>query len=1139
MSRLQAADERAAIDAAIAALQAQRAVLGEAVVAVALVPLQQRLAELDAASATPATAAVPSAAPEPERQRLRQVSVLFADVTGSTTLASTLDPEAMHEIMDQALVNFTQVVQQQGGRVLQYAGDGMLAAFGADAVREDDAARAVACGLALLRVAEGERERVRTQWQRGGFGLRVGVHTGPVLLGGGVNDEGSIRGLTVHLAARMEQSAPHGSLRVSLETWRLVRGLFDAEEQPPLQVKGSAEPLRTWLVSSAAAPRFANTTRGIAGLEVPLVGRDAELQRLQQAFDDGPSSGQQRVAVVLGEAGIGKSRLMRAFGDSLPAGTALWCARAQPALQLQPYGLWRALLLPVLGVTASDSPLLARAHFEAAVLPRLLQARPSQSPLLAQAQTHVLGQLLGLDFSASRHLQGIAEDGAQIRSRALQALADLLRSEGPAAQPPRPVVLLLDDLQVADEASLDLLALLLPRLAGVPLLWVLAARPEFAQRRATWPAAAPNAPLRLELGPLLPPADAALAEALLQHLPPQPGREALRHLLLGRAEGNPFYMEELLAALVDRGFVDTAATPWRLLADIPDLAALPGTLVALLQSRLDALQAAERRALQQASVAGQQFAAPALECIDPAAPLALPALALQGVVRPLDDEGGSLHSHAFTHQLMHQVTYETVLKAQRRTWHARVAEWLAAQDDSWSTSLAGVVAAHHEAAEQPALAAAAYTNAAEQALAQFAHASVLAFSERALALAETDALRLRWRAWLARQRSLRLQGRTAELPGAVAELARLADALGDPRAQAVAALRHAVTLRVMGDSAGCVAACEQSLPRVRAAGDTETTLSLLIAWAGALRTLGRYDESDRVAAEGLALARGEGYRVRESELLTGLAAAATQRGRPQQAVLLLQESLRIDEHTGRQHDRCTALVNLGDACLHLGELDEAVQHLTQALALAQDLGIQGVTSFCRLNLATAELFRGHREPARVHAEAALTHARQSGDATLVAFAELVAGHVALAGGRGDAARMAYTAAAATLRAHGLPHLALEADAALARVQLADGSFAGAGQTLEAVLAALAEGSRFDGCEHPLWMMDTAVATLQALGDPRADAVLSQALQRLDERLAALSGTAARQRLETALPYLRDLRRRAAGATRGGSAVREG
>jgi len=255
-------DRKHRLESAIDALEAQRSVLGDGVVDAAIAPLRAELAPLQSEPAAQAS-------------RLKHVSVLFLDVVGSTALASQLDAEDLQAVVDGLLTRCTAVVEAHRGRVLQYAGDSLLAVFGAERTEEDDAERAVRAGLALL--AEGRLEGARVLQRHGhaGFDVRVGVHSGGVLLGGGVDTEGSIRGVTVHIAARMEQTAPSGGLRISRETYRQVRGMFEVRPEAPMAIKGVDELVTTYLVLRPQARTFDVESRGIEGVGTPLVGRDA------------------------------------------------------------------------------------------------------------------------------------------------------------------------------------------------------------------------------------------------------------------------------------------------------------------------------------------------------------------------------------------------------------------------------------------------------------------------------------------------------------------------------------------------------------------------------------------------------------------------------------------------------------------------------------------------------------------------------------------------------------------------------------------------------------------------------------------------------------------------------------------------
>ena len=348
-------------------------------------------------------------------------------MVGSTTLSQRLDPEEIHAVIDGALARGAKVVEAHRGKVLQYAGDNLLAAFGADETREDDAERAVRCGLALLELGRVLGAEVQAAHGHAGFNVRIGIHSGGVLLGGGVDAEGSIRGIAVNIAARMEQTAPSGALRISHATWAQVRGLFDADAQEPLPVKGVDTPVRSYFVQRARARAFRVGTRGIEGVATRMIGRDAELQALQDAF--GRLFAERRLATVtvVAEAGIGKTRLLyefEAWRAARPETLQIFRGRATQQTQDQPFGLLRDIVARRLKIADDDTIETARVKIERGVAPLYVG---DDGPSLAEGHAHLLGHLIGIDFSASRHLRGILDDPRQIRSRAFHAAAQMLR----------------------------------------------------------------------------------------------------------------------------------------------------------------------------------------------------------------------------------------------------------------------------------------------------------------------------------------------------------------------------------------------------------------------------------------------------------------------------------------------------------------------------------------------------------------------------------------------------------------------------------------------------------------------------------------------------------------------------------------
>ncbi len=1127
----------ATIAATIAALEAQRALLGDVVVDTALAPLRAQWAALQA----------------PPAQSLRQVTVLFMDVVGSTTLAQHLDPEDIHAIMDSALQAFTALVEQRHGRVLQYAGDSLLAAFGAETSREDDPALAIEAGLAILREARVHAATVLQQHGHRGFDVRVGVHTGSVLLGGGVDDEGSIRGMTVNMAARMEQTAPPGALRISQDTWRQVRGLFDVTEQPPLQVKGRDAPIQTYLVDRARPRAFQAGTRGVERVHTPMVGRDAELARLQAGWQDVERQGTRHAVCIVAEAGLGKSRLLAEFEAWLQAGTAapaqsqsqsqlhpgplpvrVWRARAQPQSEQQPYGLLRDLLAAALGINDSDTSDVARDKFVRGIVP-LFEAE--EGTAMAEAQAHVLGHLVGIDFSASVHVSGILEDARQRRNRAFHTATQWLRRSALQGAG----MLLLEDLHWADDGSLDFLAQLHKGLDGVPIMVLAVARPSLFERRPGFDAAFE----RIDLLPLPASTGEQLADRLLAPLGVVP--PALRDLIAGRAEGNPFYMEELVKMLIDDGAIaviaadaDDAAPAaadeaprWRLVPERLIGTQVPGTLTGVLQARLDGLPVREKAALQEASVIGMIFWDAALAALDAEAPPLLPALDRRALVHPR-----AAGEYGFDHQILHQVTYDSLLKRARRACHARAGAWLAALDSARANDYLAAAARHFELAGENARAADHYLRAAERALPLFAHATAIDCAGSALALAAAGDHTTRWRALLVRQRSLRLQGALAAQGADLDAMQTLADAAGRDDWRALVLLRRAAAHEAAGDLHAAEATARQALDLALAVGADAVAASAFVARAGALRVLGRHADAHAVAGAGLVFARRHHNRRAEGELLTGLAAVATERGDLVDAVRLYADSLRSDREIGACNSECATLINLGDCQARLGDAAAAGRVLDEALALCRAIGLRGLEAGALLNLSAVAQQAGEMATAAGLARQALALSQAIGNREYEAYAWMALGHAEL--GRIDpgvgvavvagvagiavatAAQAAYRCAHELLIGLGMPHLAVEADAGLALCARALGDLPLAMGHVEAVLAQLAAQGHLDGTERPLRIRLACFEVLADAGDTRAQPVLAAAHAALQTLAAALPDSTAQERLLTQIPWHRAL-----------------
>ena len=1109
------------LEAGIDALEAQRAALGDAVVDAAIGGLRSKLAALQARLAS-----------EPA-QTLRQVSILFLDAVGSTALGAHLDPEEISAVMDGLLSRGTVIVEAHRGKVLKYTGDNLLAAFGADEVAEDDAERAVRCGLALLELGKSSGAEVEAAYGYTGFGIRVGIHTGAVLLGGGVDDEGSIRGQAVNIAARMEQTAPPGSLRISHDAYAQVRGMFEVERQEPLAIKGVDEPIQSYLVLRAKARSFRLGSRGIEGVATRMIGRDAELEALQDAFTRLFVDRNLAAVTVVADAGIGKSRLLyefAAWSDARSERFFLFRGRATPQMQGQPFGLLRDIIAWRFQIGDDDSIEAARRKMEQGIVPLFLD---DDGPDLSEGHAHLLGHLIGIEWHESRHVKGILDDPKQVRNHAFHAAAQLFRRIG--SSDGSPVVLQLEDLHWADNESLDFLAYLAEIDRDVPLLMLACCRPTLFERRASW--CAEKVHRRIDLQPLGKDMSRLLVSELLKKVPEVPA--ALRELVTGGAEGNPFYMEELVKMLVDQGAIEIGEV-WKVNAERLLLTRVPPTLTGVLQARLDGLPAPERLTLQQASIIGPVFWDRALIALDTKANDTLPALVRRELALPRSDSNNDdLREYAFKHQILHQVTYATVLKRTRRELHGKVARWLAAQTGLRANDFLGAAAKHFELAGDVANAAEYHTRAAEHARTRMAHEAVLDHVQQALALLDrtpgAGTRLLCWRLLEVREATLDIHGDRVGQRADIEALAELAEALDDDRRRAHAAWRRSALAQRIADYAATETAAQQAVEWARRAGDDEIRLLAQRMLAMSLAFQGRPAEGRNIAEEALAEARTLALRRVEGLCLNALSVMLAMQGDDVGALLLDQQSLAAHRVAGDRRNEAIAQGNIGAGWLGLGELTRARVELEEGLRLLRINGERALAVSPLCALSTLALWQGDDAHALVQARAAVetavaVHARDQEPAALCRV-----GDAELALGRHGPAAEAFASAHARASEIASPYRH-DASAGLARVALAQGDPDAAMQALESLLTlganSGADDNPLEGVEFPRLVEWTCHRVLARAGDPRAAEWLARAHAALQARAATIADAELRQGFICNIPVHREIA--AAWATRNGA-----
>jgi class 3 adenylate cyclase len=320
-------DERQRIEKAIAAQESLRATVGDEIVDETISMLRRELAHLET----------------PEQQR-KLVTILYADIVGSTKIVKHLDPEDALEIMDGSLKRLAVPVEQHGGHVARFMGDGFKAVFGMPKAHENDPEMAIRAGLEILEIAQELSGELEGERKIHDFQVRVGINTGLAALGGMTEAEDTVMGSTVNLAKRVESAAPPVGLLITHNTYRHVRGIFTVREHEPIEAKGFDQPIQVYRVLEVKPRAFRVQTRGVEGVETRMVGRKAELIALQEAYRNAIEGKQTQVVTVVGEAGVGKSRLLYEFGNWIellppPPMVRFFQGRGRQETQNLPYSL--------------------------------------------------------------------------------------------------------------------------------------------------------------------------------------------------------------------------------------------------------------------------------------------------------------------------------------------------------------------------------------------------------------------------------------------------------------------------------------------------------------------------------------------------------------------------------------------------------------------------------------------------------------------------------------------------------------------------------------------------------------------------------------------------------------------------------
>ena len=568
------------------------------------------------------------------------MTVLFADIVGSTALGEQHDPETVRALLTRHFANVRSTLERHGGTVEKFIGDAVMAVFGIPKIHEDDALRAVRAAVDLRDGVQALNRRPDATAQ---VSVRIGINTGEVVAGDPALSETLVTGDTVNTAARLEQAAEAGEIVIGERTLELVRDAIVTEPMPPLELRGKAAPVAAHRVLEVVGEEGHRRM-----LEAPMVGRDAELGRLLDTWRSATASGTARLVTLLAPAGVGKSRLLRELGTSIGSEATVVRGRCLPYGDGITYWPIRELMFGLAGIAEADDRGDAIAKLEAA-----LAADDSQRVV------RIVAGAIGLEALPAR------------QEEIFWAVRRVLESSARS----RPLAAFVEDLHWAEPTLLDLLEYVV-EMSIQPMMIVATGRPELLSDRPGWGTGAHAELVRLE-----PLTGGSATDLLLA----QPGAAALpaelRTRILDAAEGNPLYVEEMVGMLRDRGALrETGDGGWAIAAGTAETE-VPPTIQALLAARLDELPLEERVVAEHGAVIGRSFEAAAVGEIGPDELRVdlgrrLLALVRKELLRPDRSVLSDGDAFRFRHILIRDAAYIALPKAERAALHERFADWL-------------------------------------------------------------------------------------------------------------------------------------------------------------------------------------------------------------------------------------------------------------------------------------------------------------------------------------------------------------------------------------------------------------------------------------------------------------------------------
>jgi class 3 adenylate cyclase/tetratricopeptide (TPR) repeat protein len=877
----------------------------------------------------------------------RTVTVLFSDISGYTAISEKLDPEQVYDIIDGTLKAFSDEIYKHEGTIDKLMGDGMMALFGAPIAHEDDPARAVRAALgmqdALRRINVDLEERLGITLK-----VRIGLNSGLVVVGSIGSDlrmEYTALGDTVNVASRLQSVAEPGTILVSRSVYEQVQPLFEFRELGSIRVKNRVEPVEIFEV---LAPRQkAGRVRGIPGLAAPMVGRAQELACLRRVADDLITKQRGRIVLVTGNAGIGKSRLTAELKNYLANRWATVIEGACLSYGQPAYGVFLELLRALFDIADDDPEETVREKIERTA--QALLAESSLKEVLPYLEHLFSLRIFEKEMAARlRHLAP-----PQLQQQTFLAIRDLLVAKAQE----KPLVLIFEDIHWIDQLSLDLLVFILSAVEDAPLLIYCNSRQGEGQgaaqiQRLGAELYAANS-VHIPLAPLSHADSVALIDLLLtiSDLP-----ESLKQLIPQRAEGNPFYLEEIIRMLIDRGIICRRDDRWQVDPDA-DLTGLevPRTLQGLIMTRVDHLSEGARHAIQCAAVIGRDFSYRLLNAVvDGAAELG-------EEVRELEERelihrvaAGADMEFRFHHLLIQETVYHSLLLRRRERLHHKIAEGIETLYRDRSEEHVEQLAFHYAESKDIDRALPYLIRAGQHAADRFANDEALRYYRQAVDFLLKTNAPLEQRIQLYNGLGS-VQGFVADYDGAInsfrtaLELARTAGRM-PPRSVAEIMRRIGRVYERRSDYAEALHWLNASLAELErdpSAARSEERARILndIGWVYYRR--GEFDEAYQWRMRSLQMIEGTDHYSEMASAYAGLVALFTRKGDWERALAYGEKGLQLREMIGDTFGMSQSHTSLGSIAGEQCDWDRALRHFDQALEIKQRIG--DISGISRLN----------------------------------------------------------------------------------------------------------------------------------------------------------------------------------------------